>query len=570
MDFSLLKHIAFNSSSSNGTLTLPSTILEAFIPGYQIFSQLFLQIFGFDMGLIISGCLIVFAISKGICLLYYEGYKFFGSYLSSTVYLEEYEDLYSFFVEWLNAEGFVTTGRTLKAVSAAPSFYQKKYADEGVDAYGICNCADWESNVAVRFEPWYGVYKFYFQGRLFIMTRIPGDRRKGEDSHITIRCAGRSYEPIAALLQHARLLSRSKGMDMTFVFHSKYLQSEFRWQQQSYRPARPLSTISLDEQSKVRIVKDINEYLHPATSRWYSERGIPYRRGYLLHGPPGTGKTSMSFALAGVFGMNIYCISLSAAQLTESSLMDNFNSLPDRCIVLLEDVDAAGLRREDLPAEPVAVEQESASTKESDRPGAHPTKSNESKSQPKKESTSRISLSGLLNVIDGAGSQEGRVLIMTTNCPESLDDALIRPGRVDLQIGFGYANYEQTRDIFTRMYNTENHNNPSTSKHKSSGPANQAARLPRDKAKLARLGGEHFLEMVTYQPTLEVAEPGNLADMARSFAVQIPEGKFSPAEIQGFLLTLKYEPLKAVEKVGEWRDALLGAKKKGKKVVDFD
>lgn len=94
--------------------------------------------------------------------------------------------------------------------------------------------------------------------------------------------------------------------------------------------------------------------------------------------------------------------------------------------------------------------------------------------------------------------------------------------------------------------------------------------MPRDKAKLARLGGEHFLEMVTYQPTLEVAEPGNLADMARSFAVQIPEGKFSPAEIQGFLLTLKYEPLKAVEKVGEWRDALLGAKKKGKKVVDFD
>ncbi|TQS31876.1 hypothetical protein Golomagni_07827, partial [Golovinomyces magnicellulatus] len=86
--------------------------------------------------------------------------------------------------------------------------------------------------------------------------------------------------------------------------------------------------------------------LHPSTPRWYASRGIPLRRGYLFHGPPGTGKTSFSFALAGVFGIDIYVISLQDQSVTEEDLAVLFTSLPRRCVVLLEDIDTAGLRRE--------------------------------------------------------------------------------------------------------------------------------------------------------------------------------------------------------------------------------
>ena len=69
------------------------------------------------------------------------------------------------------------------------------------------------------------------------------------------------------------------------------------WIRVATRPSRPLATVVLDYKQKAALLNDINEYLHPETPRWYANRGIPYRRGYLFHGPPGTGKTSLSFAL---------------------------------------------------------------------------------------------------------------------------------------------------------------------------------------------------------------------------------------------------------------------------------
>lgn len=135
---------------------------------------------------------------------------------------------------------------------------------------------------------------------------------------------------------------------------------------------------------------------------------MPYRRGYLLFGPPGIGKTSLSFAIAEEFGLDIYCISLRDHTLSEENLSCLFNNLPSRCIVLLENIDAAGLTRE---------EAKSARTTTNE-----------------KEKVSGISLSELLNAIDDVTSPEDILLFMTTNYREKLDGALIRPERVDLNI----------------------------------------------------------------------------------------------------------------------------------------
>jgi len=185
-----------------------------------------------------------------------------------------------------------------------------------------------------------------------------------------------------------------------------------------------------------------------------------------------------------------------------------------------------------------------------------------------------ISLSGLLNAIDGVASHEGRVLVMTTNHPEKLDDALIRPGRVDMQVEFSLATRAQAQEIFVRMYTNDREKLskprfvtangylaksalPATLRHRTNGSAGKVN---------GHLNGSinGFMNGSSTPPSPASL---NLQHLGKVFAESLPEGKFSPAEIQGFLLTRKKEPEKALAEVKKWRDALLEAKEKKAKVV---
>lgn len=83
------------------------------------------------------------------------------------------------------------------------------------------------------------------------------------------------------------------------------------WATHATRPARQLDTVILDSKQKQALIRDVNCYLSPASREWYETRGIPLRRGYLFHGPPGTGKSSLSFCLASIFGRMLHCLSPS-------------------------------------------------------------------------------------------------------------------------------------------------------------------------------------------------------------------------------------------------------------------
>ena len=142
----------------------------------------------------------------------------------------------------------------------------------------------------------------------------------------------------------------------------------------------------------------------------------------------------------------------------------------------------------------------------------------------------------------GVASHEGRVLLMTANHPETLDSVLIRPGRVDFQVPFGNANQDQIKILFLRMYADD-------------GPPKSLPPPPHDKES----------EVPNHNQPLTKSD---LITIAEAFAKQVPTGVFSPAEIQGFLLKRKKEPLVALDEIKAWAEGVMEQKRTGKKVLE--
>jgi energy-coupling factor transporter ATP-binding protein EcfA2 len=202
------------------------------------------------------------------------------------------------------------------------------------------------------------------------------------------------------------------------------------------RPSRPLSSVIVEGDKKEHLRQDAIHFLN--AEKWYISKGIPYRRGYLLHGPPGCGKTSLITALAGDLRMPIVVVSLNDRDMDDGALMETLRDAPKNSLVLIEDIDCA------LPKET----SQRAAAAVMNRYGGRP-----------------VTFSGLLNAIDGVGAQEGRLLFMTTNHIDRLDEALIRPGRVDVQYHLGRASKAGAGELFDQFFDssvTQNDFSPET------------------------------------------------------------------------------------------------------------
>jgi mitochondrial chaperone BCS1 len=506
---------------------------------------------------------------------------FVAAHCMSTIHISSTDDIYNHIMKWLALQPRMINSRSLTAETESKTAWEDEDASNvSRDVSGVyLNFANQEAKAAPRYVPAIGLHSFWWKGTYYRLHRkqesVFDDGTSGglaafkDKEDLVLSCFGRSPAPLKALIKHtkeqfyrdhrARTIVKRPTPPGTRRF------GRHAWLQVADRPVRDMKTVVLDSHQKMQLLADVNEYLHPGTPRWYANRGIPLRRGYLFHGPPGTGKTSLSFALAGVFGLDIYVISLLEPSLTEEDLGALFNVLPRRCVVLLEDIDTAGLRR---PVEELVQ----AETRSSNRAEARGTSNDWKvsdlakalKSEKNNDEKKGISLSGLLNAIDGVASHEGRVLIMTTNVPESLDEALIRPGRVDLQVKFTNATRGQAQELFIRMYEADQ----GRRQHVTNGQAktNVVAN--------GKLGKEATGQPILDPEAQDAMQTGDLdisvddlPEFAKQFADKILDGRFSPAEIQGYLLKRKKHPRKAVDDADKWVEALVQQKDSKSKIL---
>lgn len=609
-------HAAQNFTDPLSLTDLPPNILETLIPGYSLISRYVYATFGFDPSLIVSVGLVALALMKGSSYLFAMLERAFRRCFMSSIYIDEHDDLFQMVMAWLAESQQFGSRRSLRAKTQTGAKAEDGADDIAGDALnenGIFDYTRWSARLPPRFEPYYGQNYMFHNGTLFFFKRSQrqGNQRvqvtfngSAEDDLLQLDCIGRSTDPIKELLRTIKVWSLNRQRNTTTIRHpTPKERARFggSWTKTSSRPSRPMETVILDAEQKSMIIRDMNEYLHPASARWYAARGIPYRRGYLFHGPPGTGKTSLSFALAGIFGLEIYAISLQEPTLTEGDLLQLFNGLPRRCIVLLEDVDAAGLLRDrasdeknkpktkkdgkqtgkqgeegkekaaaaekgdDYTLKDLARELKAISTP-AQRGGPHATMQQNNGAGPNRAPGTGISLSGLLNAIDGVASAEGRVLIMTTNHAEKLDAALVRPGRVDRKVEFQLAAKDQIRELFVRMYAASDQvpdieltlTDQLPNGHTKSSSSNSSSEKP----KLNGYANGHVHALAHGENQLSVLSGGDLEELAVEFAAQLQDNTFTPAEIQNHLMKYKKEPRTAVQLARVWAEDLLMEKEK--------
>ncbi|KAJ7145034.1 hypothetical protein C8R46DRAFT_918936 [Mycena filopes] len=313
----------------------------------------------------------------------------------------------------------------------------------------------------------------------------------------------RNLSVISELVEEAHLGYQRKIKPYVTIFlaDSPSFGGSFLWNVKR-KPHRPIESIILPGTTASSTTSSPTRSVFFASEAWYHRAGIPHRRGYLLFGPPGTGKSSTIHAVAGELNLEIHSFSLSSAFVDDAFLQRATATIPKRSIVLVEDIDCA------LPSRDEDSDDDSDGGGGGRRGGRNDRPSH----------SSGVTLSGLLNMIDGIGSEEGKLFFATTNYVDRLDAALMRPGRIDRRVRYTLATGAQARGLFERVF------------------------------KDVEVDGA--VEVVG--PAAPAISDAELAILSQQFAAALRDYEFSPAELQGYLLLNRERPIAAAAEMGAW------------------
>ncbi|BCS83379.1 AAA family ATPase [Cotonvirus japonicus] len=274
---------------------------------------------------------------------------------------------------------------------------------------------------------------------------------------------------VICMKEYAKSLVNKKWIQKIFTNNNN------KWTETPSNNRRKIETVILRDGINKLIIDDLNLFLN--SELWYNDRDIPYKRGYLFKGSPGTGKTSMIKAISTFTKRHIHYLILSNIQ-NDNELLNLLSTINYKeTILVLEDIDCAC---ETVKSRDIIESQEMEfyknndniqnnyreSIQENHRQNSqenhrqnsqenHRQNFQENHRQNSKENKSRLTLSGILNALDGVFNCDGRIIIMTTNHPEILDPALIRRGRIDMEIEFLNCDRYQISKLYENFYNRQ-------------------------------------------------------------------------------------------------------------------
>lgn len=263
----------------------------------------------------------------------------------------------------------------------------------------------------MRLSAGFGRHYFIHKGYLCWFHRTRVKEKDYELEEITLACLGRNQRLLRNLITEAA--ASVERSDQTRI----YFPGWHSWRLLTVQDKRPLSSVFLSLKNRKALTAHLDWF--QGARDWYRQHGVPYRTGIFLHGPPGTGKTSLVRAICADYDLGLYTMDLINSN--DQELKEMVCQLGPRSLFLLEDIDTAS----------AAWKRNSA--KEGD--GAD-----------------KLTLGGVLNAIDGVAESEGRVLVMTANHRDILDQALLRPGRVDLQLELGPMTQETFQEAFGKFF----------------------------------------------------------------------------------------------------------------------
>eukprot|EP01080_Neovahlkampfia_damariscottae_P011604 gene11604-4847_t len=319
-----------------------------------------------------------------------------------------------------------------------------------------------EENTAVQLVPGTGLHIFEHNGKMFWLERVSNselsvsgwDKKPFLWESLILSTFSASSDAFRDFLEKSREFSKEEDRGLSKI----YILGSWKWITAISKPARSFDSVILDGDLSTKIYNDASNFF--ANKEWYYNSGVPYRRGYLLYGPPGCGKTSFISALAGKLKLNICLLNLSSGSLDDDDLNQKLHEAPKDSIILLEDIDSIFVERNSVV-----------------------------------QGMKKVSFSGLLNALDGIASQEGRITVMTTNHIEKLDPALLRPGRCDVKLEFKKATHDQIKNLFMRFY-----------PEKSQLSSKFLEKLPEKSVTMAELQAHFLLNKDEPEKSIETAE----------------------------------------------------------------
>ncbi|VDC00078.1 unnamed protein product [Peniophora sp. CBMAI 1063] len=500
--------------------------------------------------------------------------------------------------EWQRSREFETT-----TSSSSPGFYGYRESEslmfEDDEAPQEEESLNGKRRARVVFQPTADTtHTIFYRGH---WLRVSRGRKPNGYELLSISVVARNNTVLKQLVLQAKREYEAEAVHRIQIYFADTYGS---WRWTDSRHKRPMSSIVLNAGVKEMLIADTKDFLR--SEKWYADRGIPFRRGYLLYGVPGSGKSSLIHAIAGELTLDVYVVSLSSSWINDSTLTTLMGRVPARCIVLLEDLDAAFTRstsrEEKKKKDKERAKKERSNGDESDDETTTTT-SHRHRRRGAVKSTDAISdvntltLSGLLNALDGLAASEGRLLFATTNHLEKLDPALCRPGRMDVWIEFKNASKWQAKGLFQNFFpaadgecdsesialempsppspapapgtpsstlsslfsetfaglssassSAASPSTPSTSRR---GSVAQTPTKSLDESAEAekRAMEEHLAACAAARKPLSAAQ---LERLACVFAENIPDEEFSVAALQGYLLKNKSRPEAAAHGAAAW------------------